>query len=185
MCAKVDYERRGDLAKNHTCTHLLNFALRKAVSQDVDQKGSLVTDEKLRFDFNYGGPVPVDKLMAVEQIVRKQIQESQQVHKKVVPLADAMRIAALRAVFGETYPDPVRVVTCGPSVDQVVADPLNELWKEHSVELCGGTHLTKTSEARAFSLVAEGALAKGIRRITAVTGDAAYKAAADAEANVQ
>jgi len=182
VTCKVNYDRRGDLAKNHTCTHLLNFALRKAVAANVDQKGSLVTDRRLRFDFNSPKAVPLDQLVNVETIVRKQIRESLPVHTKVVPLADAQRISSLRAVFGETYPDPVRVVTVGPTVDEVIADPLSEKWQDFSIELCGGTHLTKSSEARAFSLVQETALAKGVRRVICLTGDAAFKAASEAEA---
>mmetsp|Transcript_21424 Transcript_21424/g.42030 ORF Transcript_21424/g.42030 Transcript_21424/m.42030 type:complete len:1040 (-) Transcript_21424:330-3449(-) len=179
---RVNFDRRSDLAKNHTSTHLLNFALRRAVAPDVDQKGSMVSNDKLRFDFNSQKAVPLEKLVLTEKIVRDQIAESLPVHTAVVPLADARRISSLRAVFGETYPDPVRVVSVGPKVEDVIADPLNEKWGNYSIELCGGTHLNKSSEARAFSLVSEGALAKGIRRVVCVTGEAAYKAARDAEA---
>jgi alanyl-tRNA synthetase len=182
VTCRVDYERRGDMAKNHTATHLLNFALRKVVAADVDQKGSVVTPDRLRFDFNSQKQLPVDKLLEIEQIVRKQLRESLPVHTKVVPLADAMRISSLRAVFGETYPDPVRVVSCGPSVDELLKDPLSSKWAGYSVELCGGTHLKRTGDARAFSIVQETAVAKGIRRVICVTGDAAFTAASDAEA---
>ncbi|GBG30922.1 Alanine--tRNA ligase [Hondaea fermentalgiana] len=182
VTCRVNFERRGDLAKNHTSTHLLNFALRKAVSADTDQKGSMVSSDKLRFDFNAQKAITLEQLVQVEKIVREKISESLPVHTQVVPLADARRISSLRAVFGETYPDPVRVVSIGPKVEEVIEDPLNEKWINYSIELCGGTHLGKSSEARSFSLVSESALAKGIRRVVCVTGEAAYKAARDAEA---
>jgi len=182
VTCKVDYTRRSDLAKNHTGTHLLNFALRKAVSSDASQKGSVVTPDKLRFDFNSQKPVSIEQQMAVEAIVRAKIRESLPVHTKVVPLPDAMRISSLCAVFGETYPDPVRVVSVGPTLEEVLEDPLNEKWRDYSIELCGGTHLKKSSEARAFSLVSESAVAKGIRRVVCLTGDAAFNAANHAEA---
>jgi len=181
ITCEVDYARRGNLAKNHTCTHLLNFALRKVVAENIDQKGSLVSEEKFRFDFNSLKPVDIESLEKIEKIVRKFIADALPVYTKVVPLADAMKINTLRAVFGETYPDPVRVVTVGPSVDDVVADPLNPKWLDYSVELCGGTHLSKSSEARAYALVSEGGLAKGIRRIVCLTGEAAQNAEREAE----
>mmetsp|Transcript_34618 Transcript_34618/g.55332 ORF Transcript_34618/g.55332 Transcript_34618/m.55332 type:complete len:1020 (-) Transcript_34618:3264-6323(-) len=177
----VDYDRRGNLAKNHTCTHLLNFALRKHVANDIDQKGSVVQDSKLTFDFNFKSGVNSEKLIKVEHEVNQKISDSLPVYTKVVPLADAKRISSLRAVFGETYPDPVRVVTVGAPIEQVLADPLNEKWGDYSVELCGGTHLGKSSEARKFAIIKEAPVAKGIRRVVCVTGDAAFEAASLAE----
>jgi alanyl-tRNA synthetase len=96
----------------------------------------------------------------------------------VVPLEQAMSIGALRAVFGESYPDPVRVLSVGNKVADMVAAPKDDKWWTGSVELCGGTHLTNTKEAQAFALVQEEAVAKGIRRITALTKDAAQEAIA-------
>ena len=97
-------------------THVLNYALRKTLGNDVDQKGSLVSDEKFRFDFSYNRAVNSDELSDVEQIVNKAIKEELNVYTEVVPLADALAVQGLRAVFGETYPDPVRVVAVGPKV---------------------------------------------------------------------
>ena len=99
----------------------------------------------------------------VEKIVSDQISKALTVHSKVVPLDDAMRIKALRAVFGETYPDPVRVVSVGVSVDTLIKDPNNEAWMDYSVELCGGTHLGNSADMVAFALVEEKAISQGVR----------------------
>jgi len=172
----VDYDRRELLAPNHTMTHVLNFALRKVLGGSIDQKGSLVAADKLRFDFNAGGAIKPDDLRAVEAVVNGVISSALPVHNKVVPLADGRSIEALRAVFGETYPDPVRVISVGVDVDKLVSDPSNAEWSEYSVEFCGGTHLRNTSAAGRFAIVEETAVAKGIRRIVAVTKDAATDA---------
>ncbi len=176
----VDYERRKRLASNHTCTHLLNLGLRMAVGTDIDQKGSLVAEDKFRFDFNSNG-LDDGTLGKIESIVREQIAKAYPVNSKVVPLGDARRISSLRAVFGETYPDPVRLVVVGASIDDVMTDPANDKWNNYSIELCGGTHLRNTADARDFALLEEASIAKGIRRIVAVTGDAAVLAEARAE----
>jgi alanyl-tRNA synthetase len=96
-----------------------------------------------------------------------------------VPLEQAKAISGLRAVFGEAYPDPVRVVSVGQPVSAMLADPSSALWGESSVEFCGGTHLTNTAEAQAFVIVEESAVAKGVRRISAVTGQPALAALAE------
>lgn len=171
-CA-VDYEIRGRIAPNHTITHVLNFALRKVLGDAVDQRGSVVDNAKLRFDFSQKKALTIAQLAEVEKIVQDVVSESKQVYTKVTPLAEAKAIHSLRAVFGETYPDPVRVVSIGAPVEDLVADPLNGAWSALSIEFCGGTHLKNTSEAKSFLIVEEGALATGIRRITAVTKDAA------------
>lgn len=165
----VDYENRGKIAPNHTVTHVLNFALLKVLGDGVDQKGSLVDDSKLRFDFSQKKALTIDELTEVENIVKNVIAESKVVYTKVTPLGEAKAIHSLRAVFGETYPDPVRVVSIGIPVEDLVADPLNEAWSAISIEFCGGTHLKNTSEAEAFLIVEEGSLSTGVRRITAVT----------------
>lgn len=116
--------------------------------------------------------------MEVQAIVRRVIERSLPVAHGVVPLAAARSIHSLCAVFGETYPDPVRVIAVGQSVDDIVADPNNAEWGDMSIELCGGTHLTNSANARAFSIVEESSIAKGIRRIVAFTGDAANDAVA-------
>jgi len=184
----VDYERRHQIAPNHTMTHVLNYALRKALNPDggskvtVDQKGSQVTEEKLRFDFTCAKPLTPKQITEVESTVQEQIKSSYTVHTQVCSLEQARRISSLRAVFGETYPDPVRVVSVGQEIDPMLADPENAAWSPFSVEFCGGTHLSNTAEAGAFALVEEAGIAKGIRRVSGVTGAAATAAFAAADA---
>lgn len=176
VVCKVDYERRKLIAPNHTCTHMLNFALREVLGTHVDQKGSIVLPEKLRFDFSHGKPVKPDELRKIESIVNEQIKAELDVSAKEASLADAKRLNGLRAVFGEVYPDPVRVVAIGRKVEDLLADPENKEWLSISTELCGGTHITNTREAKAFALLSEEGIAKGIRRVTAVTTEGAFKA---------
>ncbi|KAK7404351.1 hypothetical protein VNO78_05181 [Psophocarpus tetragonolobus] len=176
VVCKVDYGRRALIAPNHTCTHMLNFALREVLGDHVDQKGSIVLPEKLRFDFSHGKPVDADNLRRIELIVNEQIKAELDVSAKEATLAEAKRINGLRAVFGEVYPDPVRVVSIGQKVEDLLADPENKKWLSISSELCGGTHISNTREAKAFALLSEEGIAKGIRRITAVTTDRAYEA---------
>ncbi|KAJ9678379.1 hypothetical protein PVL29_020528 [Vitis rotundifolia] len=170
------YDRRKLIAPNHTCTHMLNFALREVLGNHVDQKGSTVLPEKLRFDFSHGKPIHPDHLRRIESIVNDQIEDELDVYGKEAALADAKRINGVRAVFGEVYPDPVRVLTIGQKVEDLLADPDNEEWLSVSAELCGGTHISNTREAKAFALLSEEGITKGIRRITAVTTDRAFKA---------
>ncbi|XP_058206475.1 alanine--tRNA ligase [Rhododendron vialii] len=176
VICKVDYNRRKLVAPNHTCTHMLNFALREVLGNHVDQKGSIVLPEKLRFDFSHGKPVKPDELRKIESIVNEQIEAELDVFAKEATLTDAKRINGLRAVFGEVYPDPVRVVSIGRKVEDLLADPENEEWLSVSAELCGGTHISNTREAKAFALLSEEGIAKGIRRVTAVTTDFAFRA---------
>ncbi|KAG1327523.1 putative Alanine--tRNA ligase [Cocos nucifera] len=173
---KVDYERRTLIAPNHTCTHMLNFALREVLGDHVDQKGSIVLPEKLRFDFSHGKPVHHEDLKKIESIVNQQIKDELDVYAKEASLAAAKQITGLRAVFGEIYPDPVRVVSIGHDVEDLLSDPNNAQWLSYSTELCGGTHISNTREAKAFALLSEEGIAKGIRRITAVTTECAFKA---------
>jgi alanyl-tRNA synthetase len=177
----VDYERRKRSAANHSTTHMLNFALRKVLGSSVDQKGSLVDPVKLRFDFSHNGPVAAESLAQVESIVRSIIVEDVSVDAKVTPLKEAQRISALRAVFGETYPDPVRVVAVGAKVNDILAKADDDSWFAYSIEFCGGTHLTRSSQAQEFALIFEEGIAKGVRRVVGYTRDAAkdaYRAAA-------
>ncbi|XP_071698599.1 alanine--tRNA ligase-like [Rutidosis leptorrhynchoides] len=176
VICKVDYERRQRIAPNHTCTHMLNFALREVLGTHVDQKGSIVLPEKLRFDFSHGKPVKPEDLYKIESIVNEQIKAELDVSAKEASLADAKRVNGLRAVFGEVYPDPVRIVAIGRQVDDLLADPENEEWVSISAELCGGTHISNTREAKAFALLSEEGIAKGIRRVTAVTTEYAFEA---------
>lgn len=176
VTANVDYNRRRKVAPNHTMTHILNFALRDVVGEEVDQKGSLVSDEKFRFDFNCKKALSSDQIVQVENIMNDVVRSEMDVFNDVVPLDDALAIYGLRAVFGETYPDPVRVISVGPNIENVIADPKNENWKQSSIEFCGGTHLSNTREAVACCILEETAVAKGIRRISGITGEEAKEA---------
>jgi alanyl-tRNA synthetase len=177
----VDRGRRDPIEANHTATHMLNFALRKVVGGHVDQKGSLVAPDRLRFDFSNTGPVTPEQLGKVEKIVRDQIAADLTVYADIAPQFVAKQIAGLRAVFGEAYPDPVRVVSIGQPVSDLIGNPENAAWNEVSVEFCGGTHLPSTKEAGHFALVSEEAVAKGIRRVIGLTGVAAQAAIQTAE----
>jgi len=183
----VDYERRALVAPNHTMTHVLNFALRhvlceegksddKAVVTQIDQKGSLVDEDKLRFDFSWNGPLTPAQLARIEELVNNKIKEALPVYSEVVALASAKEIGSLRSVFGERYPDPVRVISVGADIQVMLADPKSEQWNANSVEFCGGTHLTNTKEAELFVLAEETGIAKGIRRITGYTRKGAAQA---------
>lgn len=170
IIASYDELRRFPIKNNHTGTHILNLALRKTLEGEIDQKGSLVAPEKLRFDFSYKKALTLDEIKKVEDICNEQIKENLTVYYKDCPLEDAKQICSLRAVFGETYPDPVRVVSVGKPVEELLADPTNEEWYKYSVEFCGGTHVPKTSDIKYFVILEENGIAKGIRRIVAVTG---------------
>lgn len=182
VIAKVDYERRARIAPNHTCTHILNYALKTVLGEHIDQKGSLVADDKLRFDFSHGKPIDPNDLLKIESIVAQQIAEELTVYSREARLAEAKRIMGLRAVFGEVYPDPVRVVCIGRPVEELLEDPENPEWASVSTEFCGGTHLSNTKEAKAFALISEEGIAKGIRRITAFTMEKAGEAIREADA---
>jgi len=171
---KVDYARRALVAKNHTCTHILNYALRQVLGAKVDQKGSLVDEAKLRFDFAHSKPIETEELQRIEDIVNTEIQKKHAVVFKEVSLDSAMKIGGLRAVFGETYPDPVRVLSVGPDVDKMLADRTTQWGVQYSVEFCGGTHVSNSEEIFRFVLQVEEGIAKGIRRIVGVTGPTAY-----------
>jgi alanyl-tRNA synthetase len=175
MC-HINNQHRTRVASNHTMTHVLNFALREVLEGDADQRGSLVNSEKLRFDFTHNQPVIAEEIAKIEHIVNRQIEQDLTVYADLAPLSKAQDIAGLRAVFGETYPDPVRVVSIGIEVDQLINNPQNEAWTSASVEFCGGTHIESTSQAKRFALLGEEGIAKGIRRITAITGDDAIAA---------
>uniref|UniRef100_A0A7S4MEB0 Alanine--tRNA ligase n=1 Tax=Odontella aurita TaxID=265563 RepID=A0A7S4MEB0_9STRA len=179
LICSVDYVRRTPIASNHTMTHVLNYALRDVLvtkgdnktGQDVDQKGSLVDELKLRFDFSWNGPLKPAQLAAVEDMINSRISAGVPIQSFVAPLEDAKQISSLRAVFGEVYPDPVRVVSVSPEpIPEILQNPQDGQWLQYSVEFCGGTHLSNTKEAEMFVLLKEEGIAKGVRRITAVTG---------------
>jgi alanyl-tRNA synthetase len=153
--------------RNHTATHLLNLALREVLGSHIEQKGSLVDAEKTRFDFSHDKPLTPDEIRQVEEIVNAQILRDQPVTAMTMPLADAKKIPGVRAVFGEKYPDPVRVILIG-------AEKPSDATAQMSVEFCGGTHLSRTSQAGLFKIVSQENVAKGVRRVTAVTGQRAF-----------
>jgi alanyl-tRNA synthetase len=166
----LEHHRRHAIASNHTATHLLNLALRDTLGEGIDQKGSLVAPDKLRFDFSFAHPVAPEELEQVENLVRSRIAENLPVFAELAPQYVARNIKGLRAVFGEAYPDPVRVVSVGVPVAKLLDDAANERWKNYSVEFCGGTHVAATGDIGDFVLAFEEGIAKGVRRIVALTG---------------
>lgn len=193
IACSVDYVRRSPIAANHTMTHVLNYALKEVLvtrptkagkppSIDIDQKGSFLDESRSRFDFSWNGSLSAQELADIEKICQDTIQLGLPVECYVAPLEAAKKISSLRAVFGEKYPDPVRVVAIAPAkIPDILAKPEDELWKDYSVEFCGGTHLNNTKEAEAFCLLNEEGIAKGIRRVLFVTQEDAKKAIAAAE----
>ncbi|XP_010016916.1 PREDICTED: alanine--tRNA ligase, cytoplasmic, partial [Nestor notabilis] len=171
----IDETRRRPVMSNHTATHILNFALRSVLGE-ADQRGSLVAPDRLRFDFTAKAALSTQEIKKVEGIANQMIEEAKTVYTQDCPLAAAKAIQGLRAVFDETYPDPVRVVSIGIPVEELLADPSGPAGSITSVEFCGGTHLQNSSHAGPFVIVSEEAIAKGIRRIVAVTGAEARKA---------
>ncbi|XP_009702540.1 PREDICTED: alanine--tRNA ligase, cytoplasmic, partial [Cariama cristata] len=171
----IDETRRRSVMSNHTATHILNFALRSVLGE-ADQRGSLVAPDRLRFDFTAKGALSTQEIKKVEGIANQMIEEAKTVYAKDCALAAAKAIQGLRAVFDETYPDPVRVVSIGIPVEELLADPSGPAGSITSIEFCGGTHLQNSSHAGHFVIVSEEAIAKGIRRIVAVTGAEAQKA---------
>jgi alanyl-tRNA synthetase len=162
--------------KNHTATHLANWALRETLGEHVQQKGSLVDAEKLRFDFVHQKAMAEEEIGKVEQMVNAGIGAKMPVYAEEAPQEKALKIHGLRAVFGEKYPPLVRVVSVGVPVEELLKNPENPEWKKYPIEFCGGTHLSNSAEAERFVITAEEAVSKGVRRITALTGPAATEA---------
>ncbi len=154
---------RYDTMRNHTATHLLNWALRKVLGEHVEQRGSLVDAEKTRFDFMHDKPLSVQEIADVERLVNEKIYFDLPVSAVTMPLAGAKKLPGVRAVFGEKYPDPVRVLLIGPQKPE-------DATREDSVEFCGGTHLNHTGQAGFFKIVGQELVGKGVRRVVAVTG---------------
>lgn len=168
----VDGPRRHAIERHHTATHLLHWALHEVVNQDATQKGSNVTPDKLTFDFNSAALTP-GQLADIEKLVNERIVANDPVSWSEIPYAEAKNNAGIMQLFGEKYPENVRVV-------QIGGKPL--ALDGYSMELCGGTHTRYTGEIGLFRLVGEGAVAAGVRRIEAIAGLEAYNAArADAD----
>lgn len=155
--AEVNREMRRDIVKNHTATHLLHKALKETLGEHVNQAGSLVEPQRLRFDFSHLGSISPDELTEIERRVNEQIWNSLDVVIELKPIDEAKAMGAM-ALFGEKYGDIVRVVQVGG----------------YSLELCGGCHVNNTSEIGLFKLVSESGIGSGVRRIEAVTGRGAY-----------
>ena len=174
--AKIDPRRHAAIESNHTATHLLNRALRSTLGEHCDQRGSLVAPDRLRFDYAAREAPDITQLTAIERAVRADIAAGLVVDTAELSLDVAMGIAGIRAVFGEQYPDPVRVVCVGAPVAQLAAAPNNEGWRQLSTEFCGGTHIADTADIGDFIIMQEQGLAAGIRRVVAATGDEASQA---------
>ena len=157
---EVDTENRKEISSHHTSTHLLHEALREEFGTNVKQKGSLVSNEKLRFDFNLNHPIQSNILKKIEDVVNQKIYQNDKVNTEIMDQKSAMEKGAI-ALFGEKYGDEVRVVSMGKSITKK-----RIAW---SVELCGGTHLKSVGEAIRFKIIGESGVASGVRRIEAVT----------------
>jgi len=153
VTAEVDFQRRSDIAKNHTATHLLHKALRKVLGEHVHQAGSLVRPDRLRFDFVHFKALTQEQIEKVEELVNDSVKRDYKVVTNEMDLKEAVKNGAM-ALFGEKYQDRVRVVE--------IAD--------YSKELCGGTHLGNTGQVGVFKIISESSISAGVRRIEAVTG---------------
>ncbi len=167
--------RRRDTMRNHSATHLLNWALRRVLGEGADQAGSVVDPDRLRFDFTQSRAVTAEQLAEVERLVNERILADEPIVAETLPLTEAKKIPGVRAVFGEKYPDPVRVMRMG---EETTAEGD---CATHSAEFCGGTHLSRTGQVGLFKILSEESVAKGVRRITAVTGRGALAWAQEAD----
>nr|CAD7429496.1 unnamed protein product [Timema monikensis] len=204
LVLQLDSARRRLVMNNHTGTHVLNYALRSVLGLEADQRGSLVAPDKLRFDFTNKvtftlvvfcsfllechytgstcclcspqGAMSTAQVKAAELETNAMIARNEPVYAKESSLAVAKTIQGLRAVFEETYPDPVRIVSVGIPVERLEEDPAGPAGTKTSIEFCGGTHLHRAGHIGDFVIASEEAIAKGIRRIVALTGPEACKA---------
>ncbi|UCC13351.1 MAG: alanine--tRNA ligase [Gammaproteobacteria bacterium] len=156
LAARIDEARRRDIILNHSATHLLHAALREVLGDHVAQKGSLVAEDRLRFDFSHYEPVTPEQLERIEAMVNDQIRHNAEAETAIMDFDDAVAAGAM-ALFGEKYDDKVRVLKLG----------------DFSTELCGGTHVSRAGDIGLLKIVSEAGIASGVRRIEAVTGDRA------------
>lgn len=180
--AAIDSARRHDIMRNHTATHLLHAALHQVLGEHARQAGSLVAPDRLRFDFNNPDAMTSAQLERVEAIVNEAVAADMEVLPRLKSREDAIEEGAM-ALFGEKYGDTVRTITIVPAADGAPAmhgapeaHPMASAEHQHkfSYELCGGTHISRTSDVGAFLIISEGSAAAGVRRIEAVTGRGAY-----------
>ena len=165
--AGIDVERRAAIRRNHTATHLLHWALRTVLGEHVEQAGSLVAPDRLRFDFTHFAPLAPREVARVEELVNERTLANAEVAAAVTTIEEAKAAGAM-ALFGEKYGDEVRMVSVG----------------DFSKELCGGTHVERTGDVGLFKLLSETGIAAGVRRIEAVTGQAAYRHVVEQDAQL-
>jgi alanyl-tRNA synthetase len=163
LALEVDHRRRGAIRRNHSATHLLHEALRQVLGDHVAQKGSLVAPDRLRFDFSHPKPISANEIERIEEIANDLVLQNAPVMTRLLSRDDAIASGA-RALFGEKYGDEVRVVAMGEGGGNTMG------W---SVELCGGTHVNRTGDIGLISVLGESGVASGVRRIEALTGQAA------------
>jgi alanyl-tRNA synthetase len=173
---EVDHASRTATRANHSATHLIHEALRQVLGTHVAQKGSMVSPERLRFDVSHPKPMLPDELRVVEDLANKVVLENSAIETRLMAIEDAMQTGAM-ALFGEKYGDEVRVVSMGAPMPGA-----NKAW---SVELCGGTHATRTGDIGLIKIVGESASAAGVRRIEALTGAGARAYLAEQDARIR
>jgi alanyl-tRNA synthetase len=168
MDACIDQSRRADIVRHHSATHLLHSALRTVLGEHVQQKGSLVAPDRLRFDFSHHSPLSDEELAVIERMVNEQIQANAEAEAREMSFDDAMAAGAL-AFFGDKYGDEVRVLRFG----------------DFSVELCGGTHVSRVGDIGLFKIISETGISSGVRRIEAVAGQVALEWLQNLDRNVR
>jgi alanyl-tRNA synthetase len=166
VAAQVDHDKRSRTMRHHSATHLMHKALREVLGYHVQQKGSLVDEDKTRFDFSHNAPMTAEEIRKVESIVNREILANAPVESRVMPIDDAQKLGAMM-LFGEKYGDEVRVLDIGSSR-----------------ELCGGTHVARTGDIGLFKITGEGGVAAGIRRVEAVAGTVALSRVQEMEDNL-